>query len=102
MIGFVCSCQDILIIQSLRRGDRKHGCRVELHTQKADQAEIPESERRRSDSLRQALRKFFLSPANSTWVLAARLFPFLVPIIRIFAKYFPDKLLVSFLLSVIE
>lgn len=69
--------------------------RVELHSQKADQTEIPEIERMRSDSLREALRKFFLSPANSTWVLAARLFPFLVPVIRVFAKYFPDKLLVS-------
>ena len=72
----------------------RHAFRVELHTQKADLAKIPESERIRSDSLRIALRKFFLSPANSIWVLAARLFPFLVPVIRVFAKYFPDRVLV--------
>lgn len=73
-------------------------CRVELHCQKADQAEIAKSERIRSDRLRVALRKFFLSPANSIWVLAAKLFPFLVPILRVLASLLPDKLLVSYLL----
>ena len=45
--------------------------------------------------MRQAAKDFFLSQEMSAWVIAARLFPFLLPAIRLVAERFPDKALVG-------
>ena len=72
-------------------------CSVDLHTQKADKAEISEEERARSARTREAAQKLFLSPMASLWIITSRLFPFLLPVIRLLAHRFPDKPLVGLL-----
>jgi len=77
-------------------------CRVDLHTQKADKANISVEDRARSSRTREAAQKLFLSPATSVWIIAARLFPFLLPVIRLFAYRYPDKALVGDTLQIIS
>ena len=43
----------------------------------------------------EAGKNLFLSPRRSLWIIAAQLFPFLLPAIRLFAERYPDKPLVG-------
>jgi len=70
-------------------------CRVDLHTQKADKAEVSDEEKARSSRTREAAQELFLSPMMSVWIIASRLFPFLLPLIRRFAHRYPDRALVG-------
>jgi hypothetical protein len=69
-------------------------CRVDLHMQAADKAEAPEEDRARLNDTREAGKRFFLSQETSVYITAARLFPFMIPVIRLLAYRFPDKALV--------
>jgi len=66
---------------------------VDLHTQKADKAEVSDEEKARSSRTREAAQELFLSPMMSVWIIASRLFPFLLPLIRRFAHRYPDRAL---------
>jgi len=57
-------------------------------------AEVPEEDRARLNDTREASKRFFLSQEMSVYVIAARLFPFMLPAIRLLAYRFPDKALV--------
>jgi hypothetical protein len=67
---------------------------VDLHTQKADKTEVSEGDRERTDKTREAAQQFFLSQEMSVYIIAARLFPFMLPVICLFAYRFPDEALV--------
>ena len=66
-----------------------------MHTQKKDRAVLSPEEAERCRRVREAAERSFSPNNDSAWVMLGVLCPFLVPLIRLVAWRFPDKLLVS-------
>ena len=67
-----------------------------MHTQKKDRAVLSPEVAERCRRVREAAERSFSPNNDSAWVMLGVLCPFLVPLIRLVAWRFPDKLLVSF------
>ena len=70
-------------------------CRLDLHAQGADDTQLSEEDRKFTAGIVNAGKNIFLPSQGSLWTIAAQLFPFLLPTIRLIAERFPDKHLVG-------
>ena len=67
---------------------------MDLHTQAAERALLSPEEEAKSKRVRAAAKSVFAPTQSSKWILAGRLFPFLLPLIRRWAHKLPDQPLV--------
>lgn len=67
---------------------------MDLHTQAAERALLSREEEAKSKHVRAAAKSIFAPTQSSKWIMAGRLFPFLLPLIRQWAHKLPDQPLV--------